>query len=156
MFSCIQYVLVSPTSKDGSTTVHEQLSRHLPTLLRPDYADFLTVNKLMRHSDFFFQVMAKSMAQYLLTSGRIKVKQIRLSISSDLYVCPHLTMSYLCLKMVRNERFSDNYQRKIEELLDALFPYFQKYKEIPIETKQLNMSLAHFLKVCFTECFCML
>lgn len=122
--SYVKYVLIAPTSSDGNTTVHEQLSRHLPTVLRPDYADFLTVNKLMRHSDFFFQVMSKSMAQYLLTSGRIK--------------------------MVRNERFSESYQKKIEELLSALYPYLQKYKEVPVETKQLNISLAHFLKRCLT------
>lgn len=66
-------MLVAPTSTNENTTVHEQLSSHLPTLLRPDYADFLTVNKLMKHSDFFFQVMGKSMAQYLLSTGRIKV-----------------------------------------------------------------------------------
>lgn len=52
------------------------------------------------------------------------------------------------LQMVRNERFSEGYQRKIEELLKALYPYLQRYKEVPVETKQLNMSLAHFLKVC--------
>lgn len=69
----VQYTLIAPTSSNGGDTVHGQLSHHLPTLLRPDYTDFLTVNKLMRHSDFFFQVMAKSMAQYLLSSGRIKV-----------------------------------------------------------------------------------
>lgn len=50
--------------------------------------------------------------------------------------------------MVRNERFSEKYQQKIEGLLGALYPYLQKYKEVPFETKQLNMSLAHFLKVC--------
>ncbi|KAK3914024.1 Dedicator of cytokinesis protein 9 [Frankliniella fusca] len=120
----VKYTLVAPTSSNGGSTVHGQLSHHLPTLLRPDYTDFLTVNKLMRHSDFFFQVMAKSMAQYLLSSGRIK--------------------------MVRNERFSESYQRKIEELLKALYPYLQRYKEVPVETKQLNMSLAHFLKKCLT------
>lgn len=53
--------------------------------------------------------------------------------------------------MVRNERFSENYQKKIEELLSALYPYLQKYKEVPVETRQLNMSLAHFLKVCYSD-----
>lgn len=54
-------------------TVHEELSNHLPTLLNPSNTDFLLVNKFLSHSGFFFQIMVKSMAQHLLSTGRIKV-----------------------------------------------------------------------------------
>lgn len=50
--------------------------------------------------------------------------------------------------MHRHERFSTEYLGKIENLMQVLIPYIlTKYKEIPLETKELNKSLAYFLKV---------
>lgn len=70
----IKFVFVSPKSRTTKpTTVHEELSRHLPTILHPNNTDFLVVNKFMHHSNFFFDIMIKGMAQHLLTTGRIKV-----------------------------------------------------------------------------------
>lgn len=69
----MQFVFVSPSKGNGSPTVHEQLGKHLPTLLQPSNTDFLVVNKFMHHSGFFFEIMVKSMAQHLLTTERIKV-----------------------------------------------------------------------------------
>lgn len=69
----LQFVFVSPSQGNGSVTVHEQLGKHLPTLLQPSNTDFLVVNKFMHHSSFFFEIMIKSMAQHLLSTGRIKV-----------------------------------------------------------------------------------
>lgn len=78
----------------------------------------------MHHSGFFFDIMVKSMAQHLLSTGRIK--------------------------MHRNERFSKDYHKKIENLLEVITPYLMnRYKEMPVETHELNKSLAHFLKVRF-------
>ncbi|XP_015607279.1 dedicator of cytokinesis protein 9 isoform X3 [Cephus cinctus] len=120
-----KFVFVSPSKGNGHATVHEQLGRHLPTLLQPSNTDFLVVNKFMHHSSFFFDIMVKSMAQHLLTTGRIK--------------------------MHRNERFSKEYHSKIENLLEVITPYLMnKYKEMPVETHELNKSLAHFLKRCLT------
>ena len=52
--------------------------------------------------------------------------------------------------MHRNERFSKEYEEKIKTLLEVVMPYLMnKYKEMPIETHELNKSLAHFLKVFF-------
>ncbi|XP_046413521.1 dedicator of cytokinesis protein 9 isoform X5 [Neodiprion fabricii] len=119
------FVFVSPSKETGITTVHEELGKHLPTLLQPSNTDFLVVNKFMHHSSFFFDIMIKSMAQHLLTTGRIK--------------------------MHRNERFSKEYHKNIENLLDVIMPYLMKrYKEMPVETQELNKSLAHFLKKCLT------
>lgn len=68
----VKYVFVSPESKK-ITTVHEEMCKHLPVILNPTNTDFLVVNKFMHHSDFFFEIVVKSMAQHLLSSGRIKV-----------------------------------------------------------------------------------
>lgn len=49
--------------------------------------------------------------------------------------------------MHRHERFSTDYLQKIETLMQILIPYIlNKYKEMPVETKELNKSIAHFLK----------
>ncbi|XP_063232760.1 dedicator of cytokinesis protein 9 isoform X1 [Bacillus rossius redtenbacheri] len=120
----VKFVFVPPCVA-SATTVHEEMSRHLPTLLQPANTDFLVINKFMHHSSFFFDVMVKSMAQHLLTTGRIK--------------------------MHRNERFSADLLFRIQNLLQVLCPYLiQKHKEMPLETEELNRSLAVFLKKCLT------
>lgn len=112
----------------NGNTVHGELCKHLPTLLNPANTDFLLVNKFMLHSGLFFDVIVKSMAQHLLTSGRIR--------------------------MHRNERFPPEFQLKVEALVVVLVPYLvSRYKDMPIETHQLNKSLASFLKVCITIFF---
>ncbi|KAK0080760.1 hypothetical protein PV326_008002, partial [Microctonus aethiopoides] len=122
----VKYVFLLPSkSTTNTTTVHEQLAKYLPSLLQPSNTDFLVVNKFMHHSNFFFDIMVKSMAQYMLTTGRIK--------------------------MHRNERFSRDYHEAIKKLLEVITPYLMnKYKEMPVETHELNKSLAHFLKKCLT------
>jgi hypothetical protein len=52
--------------------------------------------------------------------------------------------------MHRNERFSADFLYRMQNLLQVLCPYLiQKYKEMPVETQELNRSLANFLKVSF-------
>ncbi|XP_058060238.1 dedicator of cytokinesis protein 9 [Anopheles bellator] len=114
----------SPTSQNVST-VHGELCRHLPTLLHPNNTDFLLVNKFMKFSGIFFEVILKSMAQYLLTTGRIK--------------------------MQRNERFPKEFCNRIEALFQVLVPYIsQRHKDLPMETDQLNQSLSVFVKRCLS------
>ncbi|KAI5737707.1 hypothetical protein M8J76_015984 [Diaphorina citri] len=109
---------------EGST-VHEELCAHLPALLKPNNTDFLLVNKFLPHSGFFFQIIVKSMAQYLLSTGRIK--------------------------MLRNERFPQSYLTNVESLLNVLSPYLtSKHKDMPQEVQQLNASVAFFLKKCLS------
>lgn len=53
--------------------------------------------------------------------------------------------------MLRHERFTPEYLDKIEELLKILIPYvITKHKEMPLETLELNKSIALFLKKCLT------
>lgn len=50
--------------------------------------------------------------------------------------------------MHRNERFSKDYQEKVKTLVEVIMPYLMnKYREMPVETHELNKSLAQFLKV---------
>lgn len=72
----VKYVFVS-TESTKQTTVHEEIAKHLPIILHPNNTDFLVVNKFMHHSGFFFDIMTKSMAQHLISSGRIKVSDIK-------------------------------------------------------------------------------
>lgn len=72
LMSYVKYVFITAETKK-QTTVHEEICKHLPIILHPDNTDFLIVNKFMHHSCFFFDIIIKSMAQHLLTSGRIKV-----------------------------------------------------------------------------------
>lgn len=119
----VKFVFVGETV--SGRTVHEELANHLPTLLNPSNTDFLLVNKFLSHSGFFFQIMVKSMAQHLLSTGRIK--------------------------MHRHERFQTEFLNKIANLLKVLTPYLiSKHREMPQETKQLNQSIAEFLKRCLS------
>lgn len=115
----------SKTHGNGQSTVHGELCRHLPTLLHPNNTDFLIVNKFMMYSNILFEIIIKSMAQHLLSSGRIK--------------------------MHRNERFPQEYLTRIENLFQVLVPYlFSRHKDLPIETQMLNKSLSGFIRKCLT------
>ena len=50
--------------------------------------------------------------------------------------------------MQRHERFSASFNTQLETMLEAFYPYIlQKYKELPIETREANRSMAALLKV---------
>ncbi|ERL87077.1 hypothetical protein D910_04478 [Dendroctonus ponderosae] len=122
--SYVKYSFVSSETKKN-TTVHEELAKHLPAILDPNNPDFLVINKFMHHADFFFEIMTKSMTQHLLATGRIK--------------------------MQRHERFSQEYLSQLNNLSQVLISYvLNKYKEMPLETKELNQNLANFFKRCLS------
>lgn len=113
------------TPPSVQNTVHGELCRHLPTLLHPNNTDFLIVNKFMKYSGTFFDIVVKSMAQHLMVSGRIR--------------------------MHRNERFPKEFGINIESLFQVLVPYlFGRHKDLPLETQQLNRSLSSFINRCLT------
>lgn len=78
----VKYVFVLTESKK-QTTVHEEIAKHLPIILHPNNTDFLVVNKFMHHSNFFFDIMTKAMAQHLISTGRIKVSLFEF----EIYIC---------------------------------------------------------------------
>ena len=69
-----QYVFMTETiAGPKQKTVHEELAQYLKAALRPNQADQLIVSKFLKHIWFFFEILIKSMAQYLLSTDRIKV-----------------------------------------------------------------------------------
>nr|XP_042902706.1 dedicator of cytokinesis protein 9 isoform X1 [Parasteatoda tepidariorum] len=121
MHSYVQYVFKTQELTIKKRVLHEELVKALNIMLKPANTDFLMINKFLKHSWFFFQIINKSHAQHLLSTERIK--------------------------MMRQERFPADYQLCIRNLVDGILPLIlQKYKELPIETRQANLSLAFFLK----------
>ncbi|NXI38209.1 DOC11 protein, partial [Galbula dea] len=103
---------------------HEILVLSMATILKQS-ADFLAINKLLKYSWFFFEALAKSMAMYLLEENKIKLP--------------------------RGQRFPDSYQHALHSLLLAIIPHVTiRYNEIPEESRNVNFSLANFLKRCLT------
>ncbi|XP_062142362.1 LOW QUALITY PROTEIN: dedicator of cytokinesis protein 9 [Drosophila sulfurigaster albostrigata] len=124
----VKYVFHAPYYSQQTArmrTVHGELCRHLPNLLNPSNTDFLVVNKFMRYSSIFFDLIVKSMAQHLLATGRIR--------------------------MLRNERFPKEYADRVEQLIKVLVPYIvTRYEDLGEETQQLNRSLARFVRQCLS------
>ncbi|OXB79917.1 UNVERIFIED_CONTAM: hypothetical protein H355_000947 [Colinus virginianus] len=105
-------------------TVHEELTKSMTTILKPS-ADFLTSNKLLKYSWFFFEVLIKSMAQHLIENSKVK--------------------------LLRNQRFSASFHHAVETVGNMLMPHItQKYRDNPEASKNANHSLAAFIKRCFT------
>uniref|UniRef100_A0A4W4EVY2 Dedicator of cytokinesis 11 n=1 Tax=Electrophorus electricus TaxID=8005 RepID=A0A4W4EVY2_ELEEL len=100
------------------------LATAVTTILKQT-ADFYTCNKLLKYSWFFFETMAKSMAQYLQEGNR--------------------------MKMPRAQRFPDSFQQTLQSLLLSIMPHITiRYVEIPDEARSVNISLASFIKRCLT------
>ncbi|KAF4109275.1 hypothetical protein G5714_010348 [Onychostoma macrolepis] len=122
--SYVKYVLKAETNLTNGKTVHEELAKAMTTILKPS-TDFLTSNKLLKYSWYFFEVLVKSMAQYLIETGKAKVS--------------------------RNQRFSASFYHSVETLVTMLMPHItQKYKDNLDATRNANHSLAVFIKRCFT------
>ncbi|XP_039344227.1 dedicator of cytokinesis protein 11 isoform X4 [Mauremys reevesii] len=112
-----------PSTSQAKTT-HEILAAAMATVLKQS-ADFLAINKLLKYSWFFFEALAKSMAMYLLEENKIKLP--------------------------RAQRFPDSYHHVLHSLLLAIIPHVTiRYSEIPEESRNVNFSLANFLKRCLT------
>uniref|UniRef100_A0A672VDS1 Dedicator of cytokinesis 11 n=1 Tax=Strigops habroptila TaxID=2489341 RepID=A0A672VDS1_STRHB len=123
--SFIKYVFrAEKPSVSQAKMTHEILVLSMATILKQS-ADFLTINKLLKYSWFFFEALAKSMAMYLLEENKIKLP--------------------------RGQRFPDSYQHALHSLLLAIIPHVTiRYNEIPEESRNVNFSLANFLKRCLT------
>ncbi|XP_029460346.1 dedicator of cytokinesis protein 9 isoform X2 [Rhinatrema bivittatum] len=123
--SYVKYVYkAEPYITSEYKTIHEELTKAMTTILKPS-ADFLTSNKLLKYSWFFFEVLIKSMAQHLIENGKVK--------------------------LLRNQRFPASYHHAVETLVNMLMPHItQKYKDNPEASKNANHSLAFFIKRCFT------
>ncbi|XP_030639154.1 dedicator of cytokinesis protein 9 [Chanos chanos] len=123
--SYVKYVFKTELYSDStSKTVHEELAKAMTAILKPS-TDFLTSNKLLKYSWFFFEALVKSMAQHLMESGKIKLS--------------------------RNQRFPATFHHAVETLVNMLMPHItQKYKDNLDAARNANHSLAVFVKRCFT------
>ncbi|XP_053354639.1 dedicator of cytokinesis protein 9 [Clarias gariepinus] len=123
--SYVKFVFKTEASSAvNSKTVHEELARAMTTILKPS-TDFLTSNKLLKYSWYFFEALVKSMAQYLIETGKVKLS--------------------------RNQRFSASFHHAVETLVNMLMPHItQKYKDNLDAARNANHSLAVFIKRCFT------
>ncbi|CAL1598352.1 unnamed protein product [Knipowitschia caucasica] len=123
--SYVKFVLKpEPYSGLNVKTVHEELAKAMTAILKPS-TDFLTSNKLLKHSWYFFEALVKSMAHYLIESGKVKTS--------------------------RNLRFSASFHHAVETLVNMLMPHItQKYKDNLDAARNANHSLAVFIKRCFT------
>ncbi|GFS17216.1 dedicator of cytokinesis protein 9 [Elysia marginata] len=121
----VKYIFRPDKGSKNQRTVHEELSKHLTTILRPANTDPLVVTRFLKHAWFFFDILLKSMTLYLIDTDRVK--------------------------MPRNERFSGECQYRIQNLLHVVTLHIiQKCKDYKDETKNANHSLANFVKSCFT------
>ncbi|XP_063160879.1 dedicator of cytokinesis protein 9 isoform X2 [Candoia aspera] len=123
--SYVKYVFKGePYIASEYKTVHEELAKTMTTILKP-CTDFLTSNKLLKYSWFFFEILIKSMAQHLLENAKVK--------------------------LLRNQRFPASYHHAVETVVNMLMPHItQKYKDNSEASKNANYSLAIFIKRCFT------
>ncbi|XP_077350111.1 dedicator of cytokinesis protein 11 isoform X1 [Lithobates pipiens] len=123
--SFIKYVFKTqkPNSPQGKA-LHEILATAMIMVLKQS-ADFLAINKLLKYSWFFFEALAKAMALYLIDENKIKVP--------------------------RPQRFPDSFQNILHSLLLSIIPHVTiRYGEIQEESRNVNISLAHFIKRCLT------
>ncbi|XP_069614097.1 dedicator of cytokinesis protein 9 isoform X8 [Ranitomeya imitator] len=123
--SYVKYVYkAEPYVTSEYKTVHEELAKSMTAILKPS-ADFLTCNKLLKYSWFFFEVLIKSMAQHLVENSKVK--------------------------LLRNQRFTASFHHAVETLVNMLMPHItHKYKDNPEASRNANHSLAFFIKRCFT------
>ncbi|XP_077153205.1 dedicator of cytokinesis protein 9 isoform X4 [Ranitomeya variabilis] len=123
--SYVKYVYkAEPYVTSEYKTVHEELAKSMTAILKPS-ADFLTCNKLLKYSWFFFEVLIKSMAQHLVENSKVK--------------------------LLRNQRFTASFHHAVETLVNMLMPHItHKYKDNAEASRNANHSLAFFIKRCFT------
>uniref|UniRef100_A0A673KZU1 Dedicator of cytokinesis protein 9-like n=1 Tax=Sinocyclocheilus rhinocerous TaxID=307959 RepID=A0A673KZU1_9TELE len=115
--SYVKYVFKTESySTNNSKTGHEELAKAMTSILKPS-TDFLTSNKLLKYSWYFFETLVKSMAQYLMESGKVKLS--------------------------RNQRFTASFHHAVETLVNMLMPHItQKYKDNLDAARNANHSLA--------------
>ncbi|KAM8856093.1 dedicator of cytokinesis protein 9 isoform 4-T4 [Spinachia spinachia] len=121
--SYVKFVFkTEPQTSSPNRLVHEELAKAMTAILKPS-TDFLTSNKLLKYSWYFFEALAKSMAQYLIESCKVRLS--------------------------RNQRFSASFHHTVETLVNMMMPHItQKYKDNLDAARNANHSLAVFIKRC--------
>ncbi|XP_063772080.1 dedicator of cytokinesis protein 10 isoform X4 [Pseudophryne corroboree] len=119
--SYVKYVFKTQSYADR--TVHEELAKGLTSLLKCN--ELNTIKLVLRHSQFFFEIIIKSMAQHLQDKDMMQVH--------------------------RTKRFPKSFRGELESLVMSFSDHIiWKYKDALEETKKASLSVAWFLKRCFT------
>ncbi|XP_069752851.1 dedicator of cytokinesis protein 10 [Narcine bancroftii] len=122
--SYVKYTFKAENSELNQKTIHEELLKGITEVLIS--TDVTNVNQLLKHLWFFFEIVLKSLVQYL--AGDDKRMQLK-----------------------RTERFPSSYHSAMEMLVMTLGELiYRTFKEIEEETKEANHYLAMFVKRCFT------
>uniref|UniRef100_A0AAY4AKK9 Dedicator of cytokinesis protein 9-like n=1 Tax=Denticeps clupeoides TaxID=299321 RepID=A0AAY4AKK9_9TELE len=127
--SYVKYVFKTETSSTcSSKTVHEELAK---AMTRTHFTVCTVCCAAVSHNDnhftfqhswYFFEALVKSMAQFLMESGKVKLS--------------------------RNQRFSASFHHAVETLVSMVVPHItQKYKDSLDAARNANHSLAVFVKV---------
>ncbi|XP_023683587.1 dedicator of cytokinesis protein 9-like isoform X16 [Paramormyrops kingsleyae] len=114
---------MEPYSKACERTVHEELAKSMTAILRA--TDAQTSSKLLKYSWFFFEVLVKSVAQYLIECSKVR--------------------------LARKQRFPVSFHGIVETLIVMTMPHItQGWRDYPAAARNANHSLAVFIKRCFT------
>ncbi|XP_058890349.1 dedicator of cytokinesis protein 10-like isoform X11 [Acipenser ruthenus] len=107
----------------NSRTMHEELAKGINSILKTN--EQVPVRNTLKYLWFFFELIVKSAAQYLVDS-------------SD-------------LALPRSERFPASYPNMLDTLIMNVSDHvFWKNKEFQEETRNANLAVAMFVKRCFT------
>uniref|UniRef100_A0A8C5MXC6 Dedicator of cytokinesis 10 n=1 Tax=Leptobrachium leishanense TaxID=445787 RepID=A0A8C5MXC6_9ANUR len=118
--SCV-FQYVFKTKSHGDRTVHEELAKGLTSLLKSNETS--TIKHVLMHSWFFFEIIIKSMAQHLHDLDMIH----------------------------RTKRFPESFLNEVDSLVIGFSDHIiWKYRDAFEETRKANLSMACFLKCCFT------
>ncbi|XP_038671181.1 dedicator of cytokinesis protein 10 isoform X3 [Scyliorhinus canicula] len=122
--SYIKFVLKAEVSELKQRTIHEEILKGITKVLTA--TDATDVKRLLKHSWFFFEIVTKSMAQYLVDDDKK-------------------------LQLKRTDRFPSSFHNAMEMLVTTMGELiYRKFKEAEEETKEANHYLAKFVKRCFT------
>lgn len=121
LHSYIKFVF--KTEACGFRTVHEELAKGMTSDLKSN--EQTVIRNILKFSWFFLEIMAKSMAQHLVDSEKVKLP--------------------------RTQRFPGTFQSRLETLIMTMSDHiFWKNKDLAEETHRANMAIAAFVKRCFT------
>ncbi|XP_042194969.1 dedicator of cytokinesis protein 10 isoform X2 [Callorhinchus milii] len=117
--SYVKFVFKAEFSELKQQTVHEELMKGMTEVLKSSEA--AEMKHLLKHSWFFYEIIIKSLAQYLVDNNKMQLK--------------------------RTERFPSSCHRMMEVLVTTLGEIiYKKFRETEEETREANRFLAMFVK----------
>ena len=86
---------------------------------------------MLQHIAFFFELMVKSMAQYLDITNKMKVRMVEyITVVNILY-----SSKNILLKASRKSRFPEDYQWNLQSLITTLHIRIQEYGDMSAKVR---------------------